>query len=283
MSNRNRSLPQPAPRICIFCENTAASPEHIWSDWMGKHFPKKPHAESITRWDNIDERDAPLPQPIITHGHPVNTTVKAVCKKCNNGWMSILEQQAKPYIESMLLGKPTVLDLKGQCLVIEWTTLKMMVWEHSQAPESIVFTRMETLQFSSTRKIPENIKTWLFRSSDPIMRASIIRGYSALTPVNNGTLNEPPDHANTQTALFRIGKLLIYFFHSTLPELEIGKFRQFDAKVLWPTARTLIKWPPMRDVGIPEARHIAESLKRFLARPDIVPFERRPVIGHINT
>ncbi len=281
MSTRNPSIPRSSPKICLFCDNIAASPEHIWSDWMGKHFPKTSHDKCIARWDKIDESDNPLPSPLITHGHPVNTTVKAVCKNCNNVWMSILEQNAKPYVEPMLLGKPIILDLNSQRLLMEWTTLKMMVWEHSQAPESIVFTRSETLLFSKSRIIPDNVRAWVFRSSDPVMRASIIRGYASILPID-GLLNEPPTHANTQTALFRVGKLLIYFFHSRLPELEIGKFRQFDAKVLWPPLRHSLKWPPMRDMGIQQGRHIAESLKRFLAKPEIVPFERRPVGRHIN-
>jgi uncharacterized Zn ribbon protein len=41
-------------------------------------------------------------------------TVMAVCQRCNNGWMSDLEQDAKPMSEATLDGRGRLLHAGGQ-------------------------------------------------------------------------------------------------------------------------------------------------------------------------
>ena len=50
---------------------------------------------------------------------------------------------------------------------------------------------------------------------------------------------------NTQTELFRAGKLVAFFVHSRLPNLRIGRdLRQTNSRVLWPLAGRALNWPP---------------------------------------
>jgi hypothetical protein len=53
-------------------------------------------------------------------GHTINTTVRAFCKSCNNGWMSDLESKAKPILEPMLTGTPKALGTSDQTLLATW-------------------------------------------------------------------------------------------------------------------------------------------------------------------
>lgn len=269
MSKPTQSKAQRTPRQCLFCENPAGSAEHVWSKWMSKHFARTSHDKSIEYWDRLGGHNVELPEPRIVHGHAVTTKVKGVCKQCNHGWMSGVETAVKPFLEPMLLGRSVTLSPAAQRAVTEWIVLKMMVWELT-LPTTAVFRRDQTLEFARTRAIPDNIRIWLFRSLDPGRHARITRAFSGLFPLDQVPCVIPKE-PNTQTALFRIGKLIAFFVHSHLPELELGKFRQVDAKVLWPPRGRVLSWPPLNSISWAASDHIANTLGRFLGRPGMIP------------
>jgi hypothetical protein len=182
--------------------------------------------------------------------------------------MSRLETAAKPHIESMLKGQLTLIDEDAAKIVADWITLKMMVWEHTD-PRASVFTRAQTVAFSHRKNLPENVTIWLFRSTDVYLSARVIRAFTGLftTTVVPLHLRET---ANTQTVLFGVGELLIYFIHSQLPEFGLGEFRAVDAVKLWPLSRREISWPPVNRLTSDEGQHVAETLHRFLSRPGMV-------------
>ena len=48
-------------------------------------------------------------------------TVKAVCRACNSGWMSELENQAKPAITAMVHGDPCRMRAQDVSTVARWS------------------------------------------------------------------------------------------------------------------------------------------------------------------
>ena len=183
MSTRVRPTPRGGRRVCLFCDNNANSLEHSWPDWMGKHFPRGDHDKSVVHWEPIETHRSRLPAAVIFHGHPVTTKIKAVCKRCNNGWMSVLEQDAISFTESMLFGRRILMDAVAQKTLARCVTLKMMVWEQRQ-PQAGVYRRCETLAFAATKFIPNTTKIRLFRWSGLPMWANITRAYSGIFEKN---------------------------------------------------------------------------------------------------
>jgi hypothetical protein len=57
-------------------------------------------------------------------------TVNSVCEDCNNGWMSRIENEAKPILVKMLKGKSFVLDKKSQAKLATWALKTMLVFNH---------------------------------------------------------------------------------------------------------------------------------------------------------
>lgn len=94
---------------CLFCGDTASlSKEHVIPRWVNKELGIQAVVEerrgSVRR---LDVLSVVLPQ---------------VCIRCNNGWLSELEQRAAPLLRPMLPGPalPVALDPAQQAILATW-------------------------------------------------------------------------------------------------------------------------------------------------------------------
>ena len=81
------------PGRCIFCGVTQ---EHMWANWLRSYIPREltRHATSV---EKVHPRNTE--QNIQTRtGDPHSRRIKCVCRACNNGWMSRLQENAKPFL-----------------------------------------------------------------------------------------------------------------------------------------------------------------------------------------
>lgn len=109
---------------CVFCGATGKlSGEHVFPDWSqpfleseagpGTHVRRVIRAEGKTK--------------TVHRGLPATATVNSVCAPCNHGWMSRLEEAAKPYLVSMLKGHHRTYHRGGQKLLATWALKTALV------------------------------------------------------------------------------------------------------------------------------------------------------------
>jgi hypothetical protein len=120
--------------ICVFCgasgANVKITREHTFSDWINQVLtpdvvgPDITYERSIMHGPQAGTVNA-WPAAEIT-GH----TLRAVCKSCNNGWMSQLEAQARPLIEPMIKGYNASLTTEQQITIATWAAMKAAVFEY---------------------------------------------------------------------------------------------------------------------------------------------------------
>ncbi|MGH7023503.1 MAG: hypothetical protein ACREEB_07925 [Caulobacteraceae bacterium] len=194
------------------------------------------------------------------HGHTVNLTIKGVCKRCNNGWMSGMESAAKPHLEPLLLGRRTTLGATAIEALAHWVVLKIMVHE-SIEPRECVFTREDTLRFAQDRYVPEGVYVWLFKTKELEPRAYCSRAFMNVSNVI-GMLREK---ANVQTTVFVVGRLVIFFYcDRSKAQIAITEPSQFRAKRLWPPRGPHVLWPPIKPVDESYVAEIALGMRRFV-------------------
>jgi hypothetical protein len=99
------------PRTCPFCGNRAYSREHAWPDWLKNILSEQSVKHKVKGPDGLLREWAAA---------PFSTTTKAVCHKCNTGWMSRLERKSKPILTPLLHGQPYALSLDDQKIVAAW-------------------------------------------------------------------------------------------------------------------------------------------------------------------
>jgi hypothetical protein len=63
-------------------------------------------------------------------GDPLHSTVKVVCVGCNNGWLSQVQNAAKPLVLTLLKGQKTELDNDAQVRLAAWCTMATMTDEY---------------------------------------------------------------------------------------------------------------------------------------------------------
>jgi hypothetical protein len=130
---------------CIFCGNTPTTREHLVPAWAGKVLlqtkpppsaPGKIVRARHRRWSKgaAGDRD----QNWITKDTP-EFVAKCVCEQCNGGWMSTIEDAARPILTAMIEDQRITLDIEDQEKVATWLGLKAIVAQHTLPQGQIAF------------------------------------------------------------------------------------------------------------------------------------------------
>jgi hypothetical protein len=145
------------PRICVFCGAPADSQEHVWPHWAAPMLANEgplPHLHQISQEGRPDKvrrysKDA------------YSVTVGVVCKTCNNGWMSTLESQAKPYLDPMLHGHGRALHATGIRTLAAWALKTSMMVEHMDGAKRRVIPSEEYAHLFENGEPSERVRIWM--------------------------------------------------------------------------------------------------------------------------
>ena len=155
-------------RRCIFCGGTGLTREHIWADWLKKFVPR-PH--TFTRHTLDRQKHDEISGKIIgwskkgrlnRSGDPRSQKMPVVCMTCNTGWMSKLQELAKPILAPLIIGNWTDLDVISQKTLSAWATMFVMVYEWADE-ETLASTQDERTYFKSNRTPPNHWMIWMGR------------------------------------------------------------------------------------------------------------------------
>ena len=138
-------------RGCHFCDNTADSKEHAWPKWLASRFGG---AQSVLDAQIGDKK-------YVARSNFPEITVRSVCSQCNNGWMSRLEEDARPAIELLLSDRKGMLDVREMHLVAAWSLKTSMVFESLDRGNSDFYTRAEREGLRHFLAIPEYTWIWI--------------------------------------------------------------------------------------------------------------------------
>ena len=259
--------PQSPVKGCIFCGCTPLSKEHFWPNWANallkhpggthrvEHSTKK-HKSNFVAKQTITKRP----------GQASSFKLRIVCTRCNNGWMSSIEESTKPILSNMIAGDTIILSIQAQRKLSEWIILKMLIAEY-HLDKTPISTREELAKFKQTKHIPDNLKIWIASCKDISWQSRFITSSLYLCVSGSPTVNDAPLDApdNTQSISIGAGKLFIHVLHTTVRGLELDMNVGNKATViqLWPSNGVDIFWPPIRDINAIEADYVASSLERF--------------------
>src|SRR6266852_2905824 len=117
----------PRANECIFCSRRPLTREHIWPQWLHPYvlcdltsyqfdmqFVHETHSERTQKKSGGDPRNRP---------------VRVVCAGCNGGWMSRLQQTAKPLLIPLVTGQAVRLDAQAQQVIAVWCAMSVMTAE----------------------------------------------------------------------------------------------------------------------------------------------------------
>jgi len=227
-------------RSCLFCLAPANSLEDAWPQWITKQFkgrrPSEVHAErggkKLKPWRTL--------QPELT--------IRCVCRGCNNGWMSQLEQAAQPVLQPLIAGQSVSLDETGQAVVARWAVKTAMVLEAVDPREKRIYEAAQCARFRACGAIPWRTTIWLAASVDS----------ASFMSTKNRHLGEPAHEIVGASTTMAFGHIAIQVLTMQVPEdvgpqtvvttmVRRGPWDQLTRQV-WST-RAPVTWPPAMGVS----------------------------------
>jgi len=128
----------PPAGICAFCCGGPLTLEHVFPRWLADLLPKNKRVAGVLA--------DPMKDKVVrvSAGIAYDAQARAVCGKCNNGWMSDLEAGAMPLIRPMTRGVMAIpLQAEAQGLLARWAYKTALMVQYLQ-PEVLVPAAMYT-------------------------------------------------------------------------------------------------------------------------------------------
>jgi hypothetical protein len=143
-------------RQCLFCDNPANTREHVWPKWI------------LTRLNvrnEIRHKMGNEPERLLSNPEQ---KVKAVCKDCNGGWMSELEQKNIPLIGNLMQDIGFSLNGLQQYHIATWAVKMSMIGDFLvRNHRPMFFNQAEREQVRVATNLPERTTVWIGRHNFP--------------------------------------------------------------------------------------------------------------------
>jgi len=235
--------------------------EHVWSAWMGRLFNAN------------DYRVTTLDSKGVYHqsvARSLNLKAHVVCKDCNSGWMSDLEEQeAKPTMREMILHAAPISLLPSGIAAITAFTFKCAVVADHERPSrgKPFFPHHIRLRFSRTLEIPVGVQIWI----SALHRAQGLGGrFTAhYMKIHDGRYKGFQLYSFT----YLIGALVLQLTASRW--MSIAKRPNFTPRLtqnsrwdcvsvpLWPNDGAPVSFPPEKYLGTDTIKIFAERWSRI--------------------
>jgi hypothetical protein len=238
----------------------STSVEHVIPLWLGDVLldsqaptARAPGGKRMTHRFTPATDDA---KPLEWHSDKPSFRSKAICRACNNHWLSDLEVATAPLLERLVGGKSAALASEEQMMLASWsykTILLMQLTRPKEVPRPIPPERFH--QFHSIRRPPSDARIWL---GTPDGASAMHETSTELNLVNNR--HSVPGYF---TAL-ALGRLLILCAGRQEPgpeRLRVGSDSNPElARQLWPASVRPLEWPPPKPLSDLRARFLVDIL-----------------------
>jgi len=275
---------------CVFCNSLGVTKQHVWPDWINSVLPgnvgrvqvisditlerETPDQRKVHNQCGVDYLLKPNVPLIIEKSSPIGTMkVRIACRPCNSGWMSRIENAAKPVILSLMTGKDDVLlEPAAQDHLSAWAMLMSSVVEFTnQNPPGPSISMSDRSYLRQNGKPPD--AGWLIglgRFKDVDWNNPRRCSHR---PFSLGLFREKPPLRIQSTTLV-LGELLLHVRSSQDPAFPIGGSNCDAVKkllCLWPRRQSQdgsVHWgtfPPMTESNFVELRENLhqETVKRI--------------------
>lgn len=200
------------PKTCIFCNKRGGiSKEHFWPEWLAPYLPRVEPNLYVTEFHSAEGKQRRQLKQRSERQGPVNSkTIRVVCATCNNGWMSILESEAKPIILGLLDRSNTALSNESLKTLAIWVAVKSIIGEHA-AKGTALTTQADRYALFRDRVIPNYFRIFIAYHSLQT-QAAYYRHSTTVSTTMHGPNPSLPNgiSRNIQSTTFLVGSVCIF-------------------------------------------------------------------------
>jgi hypothetical protein len=226
-------------RQCMFCKGQALTNEDAWPIWLMKAMPGAGPGTNYAARGEADLEPWRSQKP--------QQKVKYVCGKCNNGWMSQLENRVKPIVENIFNLNSVDLDSVSQMILAVWSVKSAMVFEALRPTKSWYFLDSERETLMKSLDMPSWTHVWVANclNYQGVFTSGVDLG---------GIVNTSSGPVKGFVTTLGFGPLAIQvlnirFATATDPSAKLTIDRpssSLDSATLpiWPSQHQIVRWPP---------------------------------------
>jgi hypothetical protein len=230
-------------RYCIFCGEAVNSKEDAWPLWLVKLLGND-------KTGIIEGQRGKLkPSNWRAGKYPLRTG--CVCQKCNNGWMSDLENRTKPILERFFLEKEVALAPSEQTTLATWICKSAIVYEALRYESPCFFTSEERKSFRESFQLPIYTSIWIAKSVEFTGLFCSAHDLIGITPETN-------KQVKSYVTTMCFGPLTIQIFNGILEksnyenltligDFQPGPWEKITIQI-WPVVLNKVLWP--NEVGL---------------------------------
>lgn len=225
-----------ARRFCIFCGERANSREHLFPEWLQRLFPADEMAVHFCQV-NGEER--------CWEKRRFSEKTRRVCRDCNVGWMSRLEEAAKLVLApAVTRSKLCAFDLRSQWIAAQWAVKTGYVFQ-TLGPQMLAPV-MNPVLLRMNGMPPPEVSVFIgshYRAlSDPANSVYLQKPIELLIDDRDG---QAADFGNMAfLAIGGVSFLLVEHQISRYVELVVGEMFSGLFKKIWPWTSKVVNWPP---------------------------------------
>jgi len=200
------------------------SKEHFWPDWLSAYISKGKDDKHFSEVHTSNaKRPAVLEKKIERSGNLITKKFRVVCKECNNGWMSKLEEKTKPLILALMESSSKSLSEDEIHLLSRWVFMKVAVAEQSEDGTQV--TPSEDMRFFyKYEKIPEYFRIYIAHQNTEY--ESVYHRHAATLAFSKDGPSPPLNgmKRNTQSVSFIVGALFVYVTAARLDDFDLESY-----------------------------------------------------------
>jgi len=245
-------------RLCLFCEKGRLTREHVWGLWLTRLL-KAELFRVVT--------EEPSKAFIARLTNAIDMKARAVCKRCNGGWMSKLEATFQPIVEPLITQRELRKDIPipDLMLIATWAAKSAMVLERASHKAKRIYTREQRRYLMDHLRPPHGVAVWLARYSGPQRVHSTLKNLKA------------PTGEQVQTVTVAVDNLAVQVTAGPWPtdkpfRVISGDQNRWEQYVLqvWPLPKKSVDWPPSRMVTDDTLKDFTDRFQTgiYLVKPE---------------
>lgn len=251
---------------CIFCKDSGMSKEHFWPEWISSYIQNNRTGNHISEIHSSEgKKDRVLDRQIKRPGNVITKKLRVVCKSCNNGWMSQLEERVKPILVAILENKSITIKKDDLLFLSKWVAMKVIVAEQSEDGTQVT-PDSDRDEFFQSGKIPDYFRVYI-----GLQETEHTSGYLRHSLTFSITKDGPTPsldglQRNTQTVSFIIGPLFIFVVAARVDNFELVQaFNLETMQCIWPKENNELNWPLVKKLNQAEMSNVAYALDDFIS------------------
>jgi hypothetical protein len=247
-------MPPKPQRLCIFCGGAPVTGEHIFPEWMHPLLAgtdnQRFEISGRLQYASRERRAAKLAisDRMRSNERAYSLQVPVVCKVCNSGWMSVLENENMSALTALIKGEDILLTPAQQLSLARWFALKDMVYDASPNLGTPTYLSEELRAFGDRRELPTTLRIWIAPSVAKNWQVDNNR--TAATLASDQTRAMGLHGFNVHTYTMAIRNLFAFAIYSRFPTESFLPVPDADYMVrIWPPENDSVAWSTRRQLS----------------------------------